>query len=239
MAIQCPNCKAQLKSRPEYESKRARCPKCKRFFIDWATITLSAEIIKESKSIKNKILNLDETQSSQTFYFCSMSPAEGTTSIVLAVSITLAKHSNYKTLLIDGNHCAPKISTLFKDIEKRETDDGNYQINFTGIENLYCAVRRKKNSSINVLTEAIKLLKEQRESFDIIMIDGSPIEQVSDLSILRNSIDGIVMVIESEKSRAEVLADAVKEIESSGIKVLGAILNKNKKLIPDFIYEKL
>jgi Mrp family chromosome partitioning ATPase len=52
-------------------------------------------------------------------------------------------------------------------------------------------------------------------------------------------VDGVIMVVESGKTREQVAVRAKKELEEAGGKVLGVVLNKRKFHIPEWIYRRL
>ena len=48
-------------------------------------------------------------------------------------------------------------------------------------------------------------------------------------------MDGVILVVEAERTKSEVLRRIAKELESDSIHILGVVLNKKKKYVPDFI----
>ena len=52
-------------------------------------------------------------------------------------------------------------------------------------------------------------------------------------------MDGVVLVLEAEKTRWQVADKARESIENHGGKVLGVVLNKRRYYIPDFIYSRI
>jgi Mrp family chromosome partitioning ATPase len=51
--------------------------------------------------------------------------------------------------------------------------------------------------------------------------------------------DGVMLIIESGKTRKQVALKAKQELENAGAKVLGVILNRRKQYIPGWIYKRL
>jgi Mrp family chromosome partitioning ATPase len=51
-----------------------------------------------------------------------------------------------------------------------------------------------------------------------------------------NAADGIILVVEAEKVRPVVVSRAKQSIEEHGGQVLGVVLNKARRYIPQFIY---
>lgn len=183
------------------------------------TITLDKEIIEENKNIKNKVFNHKGGPGPQIAYFCSMTSNEGITSIILSFAITLAQCCDYRVLLIDFNYTNSKIFNFFQKVtgfKEKKGDAELYRIRSTGIKNLSIASVKNSVNSADQFASLVKLLAEQKKCFDVILIDGAPIGQVLDLSALENNVDGVIMVIESEKNRTEVLTDIKKNWNLAG-----------------------
>jgi len=84
-----------------------------------------------------------------------------------------------------------------------------------------------------------KLLVDLKKKFDLILIDSSSATTSPDSIALSRSADGVVLVIEADKTRWQV-AEAVKDkIIKNGGNVLGVVLNKRRFYIPDSVYKWL
>lgn len=71
-----------------------------------------------------------------------------------------------------------------------------------------------------------KLLKELKEEYDVVIIDTPPIGSVIDTAVIVPYCDGIILVIESDAISYKVVQNVKKELQKTGVKILGAILNK-------------
>ena len=88
-------------------------------------------------------------------------------------------------------------------------------------------------------SELMRILDEQKDLYDFIILDSAPVNQYSDTRILSSMVDGIILVVKSGKTRRQVVARAKDIIMESGGNILGVVLNKTKHYIPDWIYKKL
>jgi Mrp family chromosome partitioning ATPase len=50
-------------------------------------------------------------------------------------------------------------------------------------------------------------------------------------------VDGVILVIESQKTRKRAARWAKEQIEGAGGKLLGVVLNKHRYYMPDWLYE--
>lgn len=77
------------------------------------------------------------------------------------------------------------------------------------------------------------------EHFDEIVID-SPSPSVSHLGrMLASYADGVIVVIEAEKTRDPVARKLIADLNSVQANVIGTVLNKRRFYVPSAIYDKL
>ncbi len=82
-------------------------------------------------------------------------------------------------------------------------------------------------------------LKRMRDSYDFVILDAPPIHGFAETRVLCPKVDGVILVIESGKTRRQVAFSAKKQLEKAGAKLLGVVVNKRKYYIPEFIYRRL
>ena len=82
-------------------------------------------------------------------------------------------------------------------------------------------------------------LSELRKDFSYILVDAPPINAYGDASLFGRMADGLVMVLEANRTRRESAQRAKKILDAAGVTVLGAILNKRTFPIPEFLYRRL
>ncbi len=78
-----------------------------------------------------------------------------------------------------------------------------------------------------------------RDSFDLVLFDTPPVSESSDALLLVRESDGIVLVVEAEKTRWQVAEGIRDRITKQGGDILGVILNKRRHYIPYAIYKRL
>ena len=70
------------------------------------------------------------------------------------------------------------------------------------------------------------LIRGAREAYDYVLIDTPPIASLTDAAITAKLSDGAILVIESELVSYRVAVKAKEQLEMSGCRLLGAVLNK-------------
>jgi protein-tyrosine kinase len=78
-----------------------------------------------------------------------------------------------------------------------------------------------------------------KERFDLIIVDSPPVMLFPDGPAIVSKVDGVILVVEAEKTRWQVALNVKEKIIKSGGIILGIVFNKRKYYIPDFIYKYL
>jgi protein-tyrosine kinase len=78
-----------------------------------------------------------------------------------------------------------------------------------------------------------------RERFDLIVVDSPPATRFPDGPAVVSQVDGVVLVVEAEKTRWQVALSAKENIRKHGGNILGMVFNKRRYYIPDLIYRHL
>jgi len=83
------------------------------------------------------------------------------------------------------------------------------------------------------------VLAELKKMYRYILLDSPPVIPFIDSTIITGMTDGVVFVIESNRTRSQVLQNAIERLKSGGGEILGLILNKREFHIPKWIYRFL
>ncbi len=78
-----------------------------------------------------------------------------------------------------------------------------------------------------------------RKQFDLIIIDSVPIETSDESLGLSGDVDGVVIVVEAEKTRSHVISNLKERIIHNGGQLLGVVFNKQAHYIPEWLYKRL
>jgi len=70
-------------------------------------------------------------------------------------------------------------------------------------------------------------------------VDSPPVIPFNDATRICEVTDGVVLVVESERTRSEVVDHALDRLKSAGAEILGVVLNKREFHIPKGIYRFL
>src|SRR6202521_448277 len=84
-----------------------------------------------------------------------------------------------------------------------------------------------------------RLLRTVRERFRYVVVDSPPLQGCPESLVLSRKADGVVLVVESEKTRKRTALWAKQQIENAGGKLLGAVLNKRRSHIPGWLNKRI
>lgn len=95
------------------------------------------------------------------------------------------------------------------------------------------------NSGSGSMVNHGELWNKLRKGFDFILIGSSPMAVSDDAFAICSSTDGVILVVEAEKTRSRVVANLKTRITQSEGRVLGCVFNKQRYYIPEWIYKRL
>jgi len=207
------------------------------------------EKMSEFYSIKGQLLSVAGDKKIKSILITSCYPKEGKTTTALSIAYALTDETDFKVLLIDGNFRAPKLHSFFE-IEQSPgfsdlfLSENETPISFKPIGNESLIVIPSGSAVVNPVRilneEAFKeKLDSLGETFDYVITDGTSIFGYSDILVAAKYFDGIVLVVECERTRWEVVQEAKERLENVGGYILGVVLNKRNYYIPKAIYGKV
>jgi protein-tyrosine kinase len=78
-----------------------------------------------------------------------------------------------------------------------------------------------------------------KERFDLIIVDSPPVMLFPDGPAIVSKVDGVILVVEAEKTKWQIALNVKEKIIKSGGTIIGTVFNKRKYYIPEFIYKYL
>jgi capsular exopolysaccharide synthesis family protein len=84
-----------------------------------------------------------------------------------------------------------------------------------------------------------ELLKGMRSDFDFIVLDGGALETCSDSLLVSGRVDGVIIVVQADRTGADPVREASSRLKMAGANVLGVVLNRRRDYLPNFISRKL
>ena len=73
---------------------------------------------------------------------------------------------------------------------------------------------------------SLELMNNLKEEYDYVIFDTPPLGSVIDSAILAAKCDGAIVVIEANSNNYKRIVRVIEQLEKTGCKILGAVLNK-------------
>ena len=166
---------------------------------------------------------------------------EGTTTVAMHLARSFTENPRCRVLLVDANVRNPSLHRWF-DLDLApgllECDGMSAPAHHETptIPNLWIltAGLRGEHSLTSVqASEGLEIVaKRIREDFDVTIWDSAPISQYPDGLLLARLVDGVLVVVQPDRTRVDALAFLRDELARSGANVLGAVLNRNGRFYP-------
>lgn len=172
--------------------------------------------------------------------FCITSglASEGKSITILNLAISFAENGS-KVLLIDGDLRRPSLARLL--IENASPGLSNVLAGLCKPED---AIRKEVYPNMDVLfsgeippnpSELLgnhrmqKMISDMSKAYDFILVDTPPVGVVSDVCVLGNLMDGVLFLVRQNYTEKDVVARGIKQLEISGAKLMGFVLNGSDK----------
>ena len=180
----------------------------------------------------------------KTINITSTLPNEGKSTISLQLARSFAELGK-KTVLVDCDLRKSSMINRFHGGRKMEglsellTGQSVKIIHNTDIDNLSVIFSGQIPPNPSELLSSQKFavfIQALKEKYDYIIMDAPPIGSVIDAAITGRNSDGTLMVVRNDFSKKSAVKRAKQQLEQSGCKVLGVILNRVKKHQKDYYY---
>jgi len=181
--------------------------------------------------------------------FIGSQTGEGTSTLIREFSIAVAANSSKPVLLVEADINRPSQAQAFAleakpplDFVLKEGKALDGIISQTEQSNLFLA--SLSSQFFRSLTDrsffhSTDMWKTVRNQFSLILIDSAPVNASADGLAICESVNGVVLVLAAEKTRAAVAQNVKRQILSREGNLLGIVYTKRKFHIPQSIHKFL
>jgi capsular exopolysaccharide synthesis family protein len=166
----------------------------------------------------------------------------GATTTSAALARTLSEGQRLSVLVIDANFRTPAIGAIFDARSGDGLGDVLHEglpldrgVRATGQENLSVLPSGRVSRVPAAVFEGVAIdqfLAEVKQRFDFVIIDGAPVLAFPDAHALAAKVDGLILVVEADKTSVDDALRARRVVEEAGGRVLGVILNRQRDYTP-------
>ena len=176
--------------------------------------------------------------------FTSSLPREGVSYVTQSFAVEMARRTRKRTAIVDVNTLQQVDIFHFSHITKYclKTDVPNLYVlqpeeEYLPEEESELALQTLSENS--ELERGLSNLQTLRYSFEFILLDCPSLKDSGDAALFAPAADGVVVVVEADRTRKEQVRSTLNTIEMAKGNLLGCVLNKRQYPIPEWLYQRL
>ena len=169
----------------------------------------------------------------------SCDASEGKTTVALMLAKSLSE-LNKKVIFIDCDLRKSVVETKYADTKNAngmseflaglvKKEDVIYSTQYDNLDIIFSGPFCSNPVELMMGDAFVGLLKELREKYDYVIVDTPPLGLVIDSAVVAKNCDGAIMVISAGRIRYKQAKKTKEQLEKSGCKILGAVLNHVEK----------
>ena len=190
------------------------------------------------RRLRSSVQFLNSSSGVSSLIVTSSSPAEGKSLTSANLAIALAQNGS-RCVLVSADLRRPSLERLFA-MEGPRPGLSEYlaaaaELNaekVPGIDNLWLIRSGTPPSNPGELLNSDRfeqMIKElERENGEYIVIDTPPVLSTADAVSAARYVDGVIVVVDTERTETTDLLQVRADLERSGAKLLGAVMNRQK-----------
>ena len=196
-----------------------------------------SKVSEDFRTIRTSLYFSLSSKGSNAVLISSSTPNEGKSFIASNLAVAFAK-TKKKVLLIDCDMRLGRQHEIFglsnKEglsnlLAENKAEEYHKYLQKTTVKNLSVITRGVVPPNPSELLDSLTmetLLEKMKQKFDYVILDGTPIDGLSDSLILAKKTDRLVLVSAANMTTIEDLQNSKKALESIEVKISGVVLNR-------------
>jgi Mrp family chromosome partitioning ATPase len=196
---------------------------------------LTAEFLQQAHKLVHRLFSPAGQSGPAAVMFCGIDRGSGCSTVCCQVAEILTARAPGAVCVVDASLRAPSLHRKYH-LENR-TGFSDALVNHQSLQGFAQQVQGTKlwvvtaGTALDVsLTAYQERLQSQlltlRTVFDYVLIDAGPVNLSADAIQLGKSVEGAVLVIESNSAKRESARQAKEALRRANIRIFGAVLNK-------------
>jgi len=173
----------------------------------------------------------------------------GATTTAIGLAATLARRPATRVLIVDANLRAPCLDRRlgvphrggFREFLGNGSVSADY-VQATTRPNLFVMTSGlTARSALEIFSPAAlaRLVAHLKSRFDFVVFDASPFLEFPDAYALAPHVDSVLLVVEADRTLVEDARRVVRELQRSGVRTAGVVLNRQHNYTPRLLRRAL
>ncbi|MBN1842108.1 MAG: CpsD/CapB family tyrosine-protein kinase [Deltaproteobacteria bacterium] len=203
------------------------------------------------EKLASSIVIPQKKQKLRSIVFMSYNHGEGTSTIVKYFAESLALGQKHNVLVVDANTRTPSLGQRSNGNEVKHKF--SFSDLFTGQIEDWALPKPSPDSNFSTVPSGDityhpsqvfdheqfdRFIDSAKKLFHFVIFDSSPIGLYYDSIVLSSHVDGVILVVQAERTQPNELKRAKQMLHDSDIPVLGVVLNRRRFRIPAFVYQR-
>ena len=202
----------------------------------------------EMRRLWGKLRQKTRGTNAKSLMITSATLGEGKSTVSSFLALTVAKHKNSKTIIVDADLRRPKVHKylgLKREPGLVEILSGEKDVldcvQDTPVDTLKMLSAGRADASPSYLFDSHRLaetLNELKFYYDNVIIDCPPVIPVSDPVMISPEVDGVIMVVMAGVTPRELVLRARDVLLDVDAKLLGIVVNNHAEVLPYYYDHK-
>lgn len=190
--------------------------------------------VDQYRLLRTNLRSAGPKKGSRVLLFSSTEPGVGKTTTLANLGVLFAQ-GGQRVVLVDANLRRPSLHTRFNlaadwgltDVVLGEVslDVALQETEIEGLWVLGCGQSHPVPAALVESPEMGPIFQQLRDVAEVILVDAPPVLGMADVALLSAWVDGILLVVESGKTRRDALRKAAEALATLETEVLGVVLN--------------
>ncbi len=200
-------------------------------------------IVSESyRALRTNLSLSGATDTAKVLLIGSGMPGDGKTSVAVNLATTFTAE-NKKVLLIDANFRQPSLHKIFPKTSNKVRAAKKSPLGLSSLLMGQCSAKDViRSSGINGLrlidsgpmpvnpmellgtVQMQELIKQRRNRYDYVIVDGPPVLLVSDAKVLTRVVDATILVFNAGATRRGAAIRTIRELQEINARIIGCVL---------------
>ena len=186
------------------------------------------------RSIRTNLMFMSTERPLRRILVTSSAPLEGKTTSAISMATVLAQ-SGARVLIVDSDMRRPRLHLAFRMeptagltsllLGEVTPEQAIVASPIDGVDLLPCGAIPPNPTELLYTQRFKDVIDDLDARYDILVFDAPPVSPVTDSVVLSALVDGVLLVVRAARTRRDLLARTVDQLDAVEANILGAVLN--------------